>query len=437
MKKSAILMVLMSFFVSIASAEYIYMKSGEEVNGKIVAETHDSITVSVSGKKRKLMLKDIDEIASKKKETAPAAKAKSSDNANDVKVQFSSKSKQDMPDSQVYVADNKSGIIVYNVKETEKPKKDKKASAPAAGAAPEKAEVKAKSDDKEFDVALYLLSGGESGSTSVSKNTAESIQKEESSAAPAYVQGESPADDGEYDPVKYLLGQYGDDYYDTKEDPAEKPAKEKKAGKEKKQKAKKQAAASVSDDSDKVKAEKEKPDNETFLAVSFDLKGVHIVTGDSKDFGVKSSADKTENSDYGISISAEQYAYLSRFAAVGLGIGYEFNRCLEDSPGRFSFLPLYAAFKMRVFSREEYHFYAVAHLGYNFVIANSSYLGRTSAEGGAYYAGGVGAVYNRYVLQVLYSVNHASFSYGNSAINSRLDKDLMFSKVGFYVGYLF
>ena len=431
MKKSVILMIAMSFFVSVASAEYIYLKSGEEIIGKITAETNDSITVSVGGKKRKLMLKNIDEISSKKKEITSASKAANSE-AGDAKVQFSSKAKQDLPDSQVYVSDNKSGIIVYNVKETTV-EKTKTAKSPESAAA-----VSAQSDDDdEFDAAMYLLSGGESGSRDVSKNTAETLEKEDSEEPKSYVQGQSQTDDEEYDPVKYLLGQYGDDYFDAKEESSDKPVKAEKAKKEKKQKEKKQKDIYASDNNDKVRGEKEKPDNETFIAASFDLKGVHIVTGDIKEFGVESSADKTENSDYGISIAVEQYAYLSRFAAVGLGIGYEFNRCLEASSGRFSFLTLYAAFKMRVFTREDYYFYAVAHLGYNFVIANSSYLGRASADGGLYYAGGIGATYNKYVFQVLYSVNHAHFEYSNSSVNDSIDKDLMYSKVGFYVGYLF
>lgn len=442
MKKSVILMIMMSFFVSIASAEYIYMKSGEEIQGKIVSETRDSITISISGKRKKLMLKDIDEISSKRKENRLPPKAKSDDTNVDAKVQFSSKAKQDMPGSQVYVADNESGIIVYNVKETKKTKASKKTAAADTKKKKDDAEIdaaKQKTDTTkaaagEFDAALYLLSGGESGSDSVRQNTAEKLENDPNVAPVVYVQGEKQEDiDDAYDPVKYLLGEYGDDYSTDKEDNVKrkKPAREKKAKKEKMQK------IILSEDIKKDTVKGEKPENETFLAVSFDLKGVHIESGDIIESGINKSADKTQNSDYGMTISAEQYAYFSRFAAAGLGISYEFNRCLEDDPGRFSFLPIYAAFKMRVFTKEDYYFYAVAQLGYNFIIANTSYLGKLKAEGGAYYAGGAGASYNQHVFQILYSVNNACFSYNNSVVNEKVDKDLNYSKVGFYAGYMF
>ena len=51
MKKSVVLMIMMSF-CQYCFCRIIYMKSGEEIQGKIVAETRDSITISISGKRK-------------------------------------------------------------------------------------------------------------------------------------------------------------------------------------------------------------------------------------------------------------------------------------------------------------------------------------------------------------------------------------------------
>ena len=400
MKKLLFSAFILSVFVSMSAAEIIYLKSGKVVNGKIVSETGDSITVSVSGVSRKIMLRDIDEIASKPRPVPPTGSVKTN-SSGEAKTQFSSGLKQDDPDADTYVKDNKSGIIVYDVKETvvEKPATPKAKAAPSPAVA-----------DEEFDAAAYLLAGGESGSGSVKIAT----------AAPKEVYQPEPVSDDEYDPALYLLE--GEIMTETQPYIAnQENSRTKKARVEK----------------ERSYASYDKPENETFLAIAFDMKGVNIFSGSVTENGIKSNADLTENADYGISVSAEQYGYVSRFAAIGLGVGFQFKRCLEESPGRFSFLPLYASFKMRFISEEMYHFYAVAHLGYNFLIANYDYVDKSSVAGGLYYAGGLGASYNRYVFQVLYSVNNASMNYSNPIAGDKVDKDIMYSKLGFYVGYLF
>ncbi len=448
MRKLAVLLFAL-FFAGYASAEFIYLKSGEEVNGKIISETNDSVTVKVSGKNRKIYFKDINEISSKRKEVAQNVAPVS---AEEAKTQFTSTAKQELEDADTYVNDNQSGIIVYSVKETPI---TALAAVPAQaisssdnsefdaaaylldGGEPGKA-VQGKiattpqsvtDDDEQFDAAAYLLGGGESGkaikgASSSKKEKAKPVKVSkdegdfdaaayllagENQASPVSAKKAKVVDDSDYDPAQYLLDEY--DFSGKTE--------------ETKTKAKKiKTAVSTG-----------KPAAETLLAIAFDLKGVNIFSGSVTNMGVQSRADLTENADYGISIAAERYGYISRYAAVGLGIGYEFSRCLEESPGRFSFIPLYAAFKMRVFTQEDYYLYAVAHLGYNFITANSDYLGIADSEGGIYYAGGVGASYNRYVFQILYSVNNAHLFSGSSSV-SRVDKDVMYSKVGFYIGYL-
>jgi hypothetical protein len=192
-----------------------------------------------------------------------------------------------------------------------------------------------------------------------------------------------------------------------------------------------------------------KPENETLIAVSFDLKGAVNFNGS------RIVADATvplpENSDYGVSIAAEHYAYVNNIFAVGLGIGYEFQRCFDENSGRYGFLPVYAVLKARLISGENYHAYAAAHIGYSHLISgDNSYVWQEESKGGFYYAGGIGASYKRFVIQLLYCVSNGSLQ--NSYVATEIDKDtgntvssqeyklkgdIRFSKLGFYFGYLF
>ncbi|MCL2144844.1 MAG: hypothetical protein FWH43_05065 [Endomicrobia bacterium] len=421
MRKLFCSLLILSVCSAVSYSEFFYLKSGKVVNGKIIAESNDSVTVSVSGTgaKRKIMLYEIEEITKTPKPLPEVSQAKSdtgASDAEDAKTQFTSDFKQGNSEGDTYIKDNKSGVLVFNVQETviEKPK--------AVSASQTAAE------DEDFDAALFLL--GKSASNNSTAASAPVNQKKDDAFAAAdeddefdaallLLSSEETARNSFENPPETKKQQKNDDYYDADKfllDDNSYDAHD----------AKQESYAAYS----------EKPDSETFLAFAFDLKGVNIFSGKVKESGVSMKGDKTENSDYGISLSAEQYGYVSRFAAVGLGIGFQFKRCLEESPGRFGFLPLYGAFKMRFISEDDYHFYIVAHLGYNFLLANLDYLGRSEASGGLYYAGGLGASYNRYVLQVLYSVNNGSMKYSNSYAGDKVDRDVSYSKVGFYVGYL-
>ncbi|MDR2426888.1 MAG: hypothetical protein LBD46_06930 [Endomicrobium sp.] len=492
-------LLILSVCFTVSYADYFYLKSGKVINGKIISEADDSVTVSVTGTgvKRKIMLYEIEEIT-KKPRPLPAVttKAAAAVIAEKAKTQFTSDLKQDNSEGETYVKDNKSGVLVYNVQEAviEKPKtasssdnefdaalfllgdsstiKTSSSSESKTTTTAKKGESKPevqkrvkekpaaiRTDDENFDAALFLL--GDSStiktSSSVASNnksktmTTAAAKKRESKPKVQKRVKEKPAairsNDEEFDAALFLLSSSPqppasvtptpqekkekvptDDYYDAAlfllgEQSAGKPAEpETTTFKYKEPKEEKRLLP--------------KPESETFLALAFDLKGINIFSGEVKNSGVKNDAHLTENVDYGISLSAEQYGYVSRFAAVGLGLGFQFKRALEESPGRFSFLPLYAAFKMRFFSEEDYHFYAVGHLGYNFLIANFKYLDKNKAEGGLYYAAGLGASYNRYVFQILYSVNNASLHYSNSSLGNNSDIDVMYSKVGFYIGYI-
>jgi hypothetical protein len=472
MRKLFYSLLILSVCSAASYAEFFYLKSGKVVSGKIVSETDNSVTVAVSGTgvKRKIMLYEIEEIT-KNPKPVPSANAKTEEaqSAETAKTQFTSDLKQEKG-GETYVKDNESGVLVFNVKETvvEKPKassaqpaaedeefdaalfllggggssqspaaKESVKAVPNRKEAPKKQESAAQNDD-DFDAALFLLGGGSSKTPAAKESVkAESGKKEEPKKQESVAQ-----DDDDFDAALFLLS--------SSETPAADPLEsEEKTPKSKQPKSSDEyydsALFSLDEQASKdttVQAKQksvifyDKPANETFLAISFDVKGSNIFSGSKQENGVKSGADRSEDADYGISLSAEQYGYVSRLAAAGVGIGFQFKRCLEKSPGRFGFLPLYAAFKMRFISEEDYHVYGVAHFGYNFLLANYSYMGKSDSKGGLYYAGGIGASYNKYVFQVLYSVNNASIKYSNSFTGDKVDKDVMYSKIGLYVGYL-
>lgn len=418
MKKLFFSLLVLSFCLTVSNAEYFYLKSGEAINGKIISEKNDSVTISVAGTgvKKTIMLYDIDEISASPRAVA-AVVSKTVPDADEAKTQFTSEFKQEKAEGETYIKDNESGVLVFNVQETvvEKPKPVQ--SEPAV------------QDEEEFDAALFLLGGGNDNNTN------------NETAVPFVVVEEIEVD---------VPASEEDITFFKENDSRRKEKKNKKNNKKEKTSLKEEddyydpALFVIEEQEDYVSGAPEmdikkdkpvsvKPDPETFLAISFDLQGRSEFSGDVKQNGIKSSADNTEDTDYGISLSLEQYGYVSRLAAVGLGIGFQFKRCLDESPGRFGFLPIYGAFKMRFISEENYHLYAVAHLGFNFLFATSDYADKEKI--GLYYAGGLGASYNRYVFQVLYSVNNSSLKFLDRDIE--FDKDVMYSKVGFYIGYLF
>jgi len=489
MKKILTVSAFLLVCSSAAFCEYFYLKNGEEINGKIISETTSTVRIAVAGsdKQRVLQIKDIYEISPKKKEVAP--RPVETRDVETAKTAFTSRNQSNLDGAQEYVTDNKSGVLIYSVKETEqyKPKTSESAKpAPAVKptavadgefdaaayllsgqspqtpvkqakttqAAPEKKPASkpaaAVSSDDEFDAAAYLLSG--QGSQTPAKQVKVVQAPSDKKPAPKPTAAVS-SDDDEFDAALYLLGRSAsktqavkpqtnaDDEFDAaayllgkESKPAEaaKPAERKESKKDANDdyysaskyrvKEKESAAKSYSSDN---------PENETLVALAFDLKGSVNFDGTVKKEGI--DMELSSESDYGVSISAEHYAYLTKLFALGLGLEYNFQRYLNET-GRYSFLPIFITAKMRIIGDETYHVYAAARLGFGVFMANSSYwLGDT--RGGFYCAGGIGASYNRFVLQALYSYNGGSLSYKVAA--DEIDADVSFSKLGIYFGYLF
>lgn len=388
MKKKLLVAVALLFCISIfAKAEYFYLKNGDVINGKVVAETNSTVTVAVGSKRHKINISDIVEITSKPKPVAEPVKTSAT--PEEAKTQFASESKTELKDAETYVSDNQSGIVVYNVKETEIPV----ISSPTA----------VSSDEGNFDTTAYLLSGGESSD----------IKPQTSSANTS----ETDLQEDGYDPALYLLGLQSANFQEEQEQVPQEAAQKDEY-----------EVAPVDEKKEKAML------RETFIGISFDLQGSHEFSGQETINGISSKLGE-EDSDYGFSIAAEHYGYLSKYFALGVGVSYEAFRSLKTSPGKFSFLPIYLSVKIRPLKTEDYSVYAVIQGGYNILIANHLYLGHASSEGGFYYAGGVGFSMYNYVIQGLYSVNNARLSYFSNVTN--INKDITFSKIGIYVGYLF
>ncbi|MDR1695351.1 MAG: hypothetical protein LBR69_01775 [Endomicrobium sp.] len=473
MKKISVVILFMLFCAGGLFAEYIYLKNGQEIKGKIVSETDKTVTVLNEATKKRVVLKfvNIADITSTPKSEIEITRIAQS--AQEAATQFTSANKTELDGSDTYVQNNKSGVIVYNVKE-EIIEKGKQPSAVTG--------VSEEDDKGGFDAAAYLLGTGSAAKSSV-KPAAESKPKPKRSKkkpapaaedsgfdAAAYLLGtasapeaktaqtkekkpkEKPAkkknkeikqmEEEDYDAAKYLLG--------IADEPVSAPRKEEKKAKEKPAKKEKKKSKEAEEDYDAARfllgdslsepqssyKETEKPEYsgsssalpaETVVSIAFDLKGYSKFSG--------SPFLTSGGSDFGMGLFLERYGYFCSFAAAGVGAGYEHKRGLEDMQGRFGFIPVYAALKARLTEYKDFNFYAVFRFGYNFMIANPAYLGKADAKGGLYYAFGPGVVHNRVVVQALYSFNNGGMSYYGA--DSQIDVDLKFSKVSFSVGYMF
>ena len=181
MKKILIISAFLFLCSSTVFCEYFYLKSGEEIKGRIISETTSTVKISLagSGEKRVLKIKDIFEISVKKKAVAP--KPVETYGVEYAKTAFTSENQTAVGDSKEYVTDNRSGVLIYSLKETEPQGKT------------------AASNDNEFDAAAYLL--GESSSKSKSSQTqTNNASKPSKPQIPV-------SNDEDFDAAAYFLGQ--------------------------------------------------------------------------------------------------------------------------------------------------------------------------------------------------------------------------------------
>ncbi|AKL98252.1 hypothetical protein [Endomicrobium proavitum] len=397
MKKIASIFYVMLFCVSFSYAEYIYLSSGEVVEGKITAESNSGITVKVGAKNRKIKISEIIDITKTKKivvtapvqveapaapaepEIAAVAPVKVDQEDFSAKTQFTSDASQPLEGSQTYVSDYNSGSVIYNVKAVEVPKP------------PEEPEQVPDAQPWQPEV---------SAEPAAPQDEASAVVQEPEAAA-------SVEDDG-FDAAAFLLGEAAVSIP--------------------------QAPPVADNEPEPVKPVKEKAKYETFVGVAFDLKGQFDSSGKEIIGAVAKDLGK-ENTDYGFSVAIERYGYFLGWAALGVGVSYEFNRHLEKTPGTFSFLPVYATLKLKAIDAGWFTLYGLGQAGYSFMFANNDYIGDAKSRGGLYYAFGGGISVGNVVLQALYSVSSSHLSRNLTAAD--IDKDVKFSKLGAYIGYLF
>ncbi|MDR1941142.1 MAG: hypothetical protein LBQ47_02325 [Endomicrobium sp.] len=193
MRKIFVALLVSFFAVSFVYAEYFYLRNGDEINGKIVSETTSSVTIAVagSGTKKTVAIKDIWEISATKKKVAP--KAADTYGVQESKTQFTSSNKTDFSSAETHITDNKSGVIVYGVTDTD--------SASNSAAQP--------SSDDDFDAAAYLLGGGSSkqeAKTSAEPASAAKASAKPSAAKPSDKNDVSAESSDDFDAAAYLLG---------------------------------------------------------------------------------------------------------------------------------------------------------------------------------------------------------------------------------------
>ncbi len=103
------------------------------------------------------------------------------------------------------------------------------------------------------------------------------------------------------------------------------------------------------------------------------------------------------------SISGEAAFKIAENVRFGIGGAFQINRGLKDYEGTFSSIPVYGLFRIEPSTSVEVAPFFIAHCGYNFWKADSSFKGNGSEKGGLYYAFGGGLLFNNVQIELLYS----------------------------------
>ncbi len=145
----------------------------------------------------------------------------------------------------------------------------------------------------------------------------------------------------------------------------------------------------------------------------------------------------------GASLTAEEILYVLPTIGIGGGISYQTPRKVSDSGGKFSFIPIYALLRVRTTpSAANRYAYATAQFGYNYFIADQSYVGagNYSMTNGSYAGVGGGYVFGRMQAELLYTIDRGRMSGSDyDAVNGAysISADTSYSKISLSLGYLF
>ena len=151
----------------------------------------------------------------------------------------------------------------------------------------------------------------------------------------------------------------------------------------------------------------------------------------------------TEN--FGGEVGLEVYKTLSPYFDLGLGVAYQKHMDRKDNNGfggaEFDSVPLYATAKYNLrYWDLPFTPYIKANLGYSFNFDSKDLdtpVGSvgTSVDDGMYWAAGLGAEYNNFVVDVMYGVNMAKSKFDFE--NDHHNRDNDYQRVTLSVGYNF
>lgn len=143
--------------------------------------------------------------------------------------------------------------------------------------------------------------------------------------------------------------------------------------------------------------------------------------------GTMSSAGSSLNVDGGLALGFEYTSEMADNLMVGGGFEYQLNRKPAGSSSGFSFIPLYGLVQYK-FDQ----FYVVGRLGYDLYNQEAAIPAGASISGGIYYGVGAGYSINQnMVVEAIYGISNASFSYMG------ITQTASYSKLGLSFGYKF
>jgi hypothetical protein len=128
----------------------------------------------------------------------------------------------------------------------------------------------------------------------------------------------------------------------------------------------------------------------------------------------------------------------------GAGIQYQFDREFKNANNyKFNYIPVYGLANYYFNEGDGIKPYLAGKLGYNFLIGNEDFkevvytntgnrAGTGSCNGGLFYGLGFGITYEKFKVELLYSVNNGGLSFAGQKI-----EDFSYSKVGLSFGYRF
>ncbi len=123
---------------------------------------------------------------------------------------------------------------------------------------------------------------------------------------------------------------------------------------------------------------------------------------------------------------------------IGLGAIYQFSRKQINTNGAFSFVPLYAFFKLGIAGTgditgfEKIKIYLVPAFGYNFFYGDKKYSGGAEISGGFYNSFGFGILVNRKLdLKLLYQFNRGCIETADKK------NEVLYRSLDLHCGYYF